>query len=80
MQENQEVIAALESRMNDYQHIRCGARELRPRDLIELNRITKGWMEQKLAVHHDGKTVLVTHHAPLKASWHMPANSLFRFA
>lgn len=80
MQENQEVIAALESRMNDYQHIRCGARELQPGDLIELNRITKAWMEQELAVHHDGKTVVVTHHAPLNASWHMPANSIFRSA
>ena len=80
MQGNVELIEALKVRMNDYQQIRCGIRELQPEDLISRNHKTVSWLESELARHHDGKTVVVTHHAPLPASWHLPANSLFKAA
>ncbi len=80
MGDDAELKAALAERMNDYQQIRFGDRLLEPNDLVGLNRETRAWLESELARKHDGKTVVVTHHAPLYASWHSAPDSIFKGA
>lgn len=62
-------IAAFEalSRMNDYKLIRAGDsyRKLRPADVIQRNRIAHDWLKSELEKPFDGKTLVITHHAPL---------------
>jgi 3',5'-cyclic AMP phosphodiesterase CpdA len=54
--------------MNDYRMIRTGSayRRLRPVDVIEKNHATKAFFSQKLATPFEGKTVVVSHHCPLR--------------
>jgi Icc-related predicted phosphoesterase len=66
--------------MNDFQQIAAGGRPLQPSDLVEINRATRSWLETRLAAHHAGPTVVVTHHAPLFASWRLTANPAFKAA
>jgi len=53
--------------MNDFKKIRIGDsyRKLRPADVIQRNRIAHDWLAAELEKPFDGKTVVVTHHAPL---------------
>jgi len=53
--------------MNDYRFIRTGEqyRRIRPEDLIERNRASCDWLEAQLTTPFSGKTVVVTHHAPM---------------
>jgi len=53
-------------RMNDFNYIRidAGYRRLRPADLIARNHIAKTWLAAELEKPFDGKTIVVTHHAP----------------
>jgi predicted phosphodiesterase len=53
--------------MNDFRLIRADAsyRLLRPADLITKSRISYNWLAQELGTPFDGKTVVVTHHAPV---------------
>jgi len=59
--------------MRDYSRIRC--REalpdlLTPPDSVSLFRRHAAWLAGELARPHDGPTVVVTHHAPSRASIH----------
>lgn len=80
MGEDVELMATLKQHMNDYQQIRCGDRPLEPEDLAQFNRDTRVWLEHELSVPFAGKTVVVTHHAPLFASWRSANSSLFKGA
>jgi len=65
---NSQVAAIVASQqMNDYKLIRAddSYRKLRPADVIKRNRIAYGWLTSELEKSFDGKTVVVTHHAPL---------------
>lgn len=52
--------------MSDFKYIRvdAGYRRLRPQDLIARNHIAKVWLTQQLEQPFDGKTIVITHHAP----------------
>jgi predicted phosphodiesterase len=52
--------------MNDFRVIRADAsyRRLRPDDLIARSKSAYAWLTQELNKPFDGKTVVVTHHAP----------------
>ncbi|MGR8918368.1 MAG: metallophosphoesterase [Gammaproteobacteria bacterium] len=78
--ENAELMDALSRQMNDYHHIRLGDRRVAPTDLLAVNTKARAWLEQELARPYAGKTVVVTHHAPLFASWHAGAASVFKGA
>ncbi|MBF8776286.1 metallophosphoesterase family protein [Pseudomonas fulva] len=54
--------------MNDFRFICAGedARLLRPDDLIDHNRAARAWLEQELNVPYPGKTVVITHHSPMR--------------
>jgi predicted phosphodiesterase len=61
---------AVEQAMNDYRKIRVNPRyrKLRAADTVAIHHQAKGWLESELAENHDGPTVIVTHHAPSRAS------------
>jgi predicted phosphodiesterase len=52
--------------MNDFRVIRAGAayRRLRPDDVASKNRLAREWLTQELSKPFNGKTVVITHHAP----------------
>lgn len=53
--------------VNDYRQIRASGqdRPLRAQDTRDLHVASRAWLATRLASHHDGPTVVVTHHAPL---------------
>lgn len=53
--------------MNDFRVIRADAnyRRLRPTDLIAKSKVAYAWLARELETPFDGKTVVITHHAPL---------------
>jgi predicted phosphohydrolase len=53
--------------LNDYEVIAWSEedRALRPEDTRALHERSRRWLEERLAVPHDGPTVVITHHAPL---------------
>ena len=51
--------------MNDFRQIRtANYRRIRPADLVEQSVKTRDWLRTKLAEPFDGRTVVITHHAP----------------
>ncbi|KAB0499101.1 metallophosphoesterase [Pseudomonas vancouverensis] len=65
------VVAAAQNaleRMNDFSVIRIddSFRKLRPCDLFNRNHATHDWLAHELDKPFDGKTVVVTHHAPVR--------------
>ncbi|MFM0630506.1 metallophosphoesterase family protein [Paraburkholderia xenovorans] len=51
--------------MNDHRYIRYGAlHEFAPRDAATEHEKCKTWLENRLSTPFDGRTVVVTHHAP----------------
>ena len=66
--------------MNDFRYISNGTRALQPHDLIKVNAQSRAWLEQQLRLPFAGKTVVVTHHAPLMRSWHYGRNTMIQYA
>ena len=62
-QENPEMIATAEARMNDYEVITSGGDDLYPEDTLQEHNDTVRWFEQALPTLR-GPVVMVTHHAP----------------
>lgn len=55
--------------LNDFRAIRVGNdRLLHPRDLITINAEAKAWLRSNVDEKFDGKTVVITHHAPVLKS------------
>lgn len=51
--------------MSDFKYIRTeNYRRLRPDDLIARNHAARAWLTEQLAQKFEGKTIVVTHHAP----------------
>jgi Icc-related predicted phosphoesterase len=59
---------------NDYQLIDLEVdgdwRLIQPQDTLKVHRDSRLWLERQLAIPFDGKTVVVTHHAPHPRSIH----------
>ena len=53
--------------MNDYKQIRAGVnyRRIKPIELQQKSQFAKQWLLSNLSTKYQGKTVVVTHHAPL---------------
>lgn len=61
--------AAVRRVMNDYRYIRIesgGYRKAGTLDTLMEHRRHRAWLEERLAAPFDGRTVVVTHHAPLR--------------
>lgn len=65
-----QIMDEMVQKMNDFRFIRKGARTLQPADLVHVNAQSKAWLAQELNSPFAGKTVVVTHHAPLMRSWY----------
>lgn len=57
--------------MNDFRRIRTANSRgayvrIRPEDLMSRNGQTRLWLQEQLAQPHDGPTVVITHHAPVR--------------
>ena len=53
--------------MHDYRHIRVektGFKRLTPSQTVQINVDHRGWLEDKLSDGFEGKTTVITHHAP----------------
>jgi predicted phosphodiesterase len=62
-----EAMAFCERVVNDYEQISFGpgGRALAARDTLKCHQVSRRWLETMLARPYDGKTVIITHHAPL---------------
>ncbi|MDD2881095.1 MAG: metallophosphoesterase [Rhodoferax sp.] len=58
------------TRLNDHYRIRTGRHEFTPQDALDRHEIARAWLETELAKPFDGKTVVVSHHAPHPLSVH----------
>jgi len=56
--------------MVDFSIIQKGGRSFTPEDAIQLHEQSRSWLKTMLAEPFDGKTVVVTHHAPSSQSVH----------
>jgi Calcineurin-like phosphoesterase len=56
--------------MTDFSIIQNGGRQFTPEDAIQLHTASRDWLAAMLAEPLDGKTVVVTHHAPSSQSVH----------
>jgi predicted phosphodiesterase len=50
--------------LNDHRLISYGSRKFTPEDALAIHRESVAWLESELSKPFDGKTVVVTHHAP----------------
>lgn len=57
-------------RMTDFSIIQNHGRRFTPEDAIQLHTASRDWLAAMLAEPFDGKTVVVTHHAPSSQSVH----------
>lgn len=65
-----EAIASLSAkqRLHDFKYISTGSGKIQPADMIKINSQAKSWLRSKLEERFSGKTVVITHHAPLMRS------------
>jgi predicted phosphodiesterase len=66
--------------VNDFRKIRYRQGVINFRDYVLLHRESRRWLISELEQPFDGKTVVVTHHAPTPWSWHESPSSIKRFA
>lgn len=60
-----EAALAAQSAMTDFRVIRtAGYRRIRPADLTKEAKASRRWLKETLSAPFDGRTVVVTHHAP----------------
>lgn len=64
-------MAVIEVSLNDHILIRKGDRRFSPDDALSLHLEAKAWLTTKLDENFDGKTVVVTHHAPSLVAQHL---------
>lgn len=57
-------------RLNDHRLIRTGRHDFTTQDALDRHEIARAWLESELAKPFEGKTVVVTHHAPHPLSVH----------
>lgn len=67
-------------RLNDFRTIRFKEDSFDQAIFTRLHRSSKLWLENELEEPFDGKTVVITHHAPLRWSWREGNNELKKLA
>jgi predicted phosphodiesterase len=78
--EGKEQAEIISMRLNDFKHIYYQETAFNKRNFTLLHKSSLMWLEKKLQEPFDGKTVVITHHAPLFQSWTEPNHSLKRMA
>ena len=64
------AMQAARQRMTDFSIIQNQGRSFTPEDAVRLHTASRDWLATMLAEPFDGKTVVVTHHAPSSQSVH----------
>lgn len=59
----------LKKSVNDFRKVKMGDRPFNHDDFLRLHESSRKWLEEALAEPFEGKTVIVTHHAPTFWSW-----------
>lgn len=67
-------------RLNDFRTIRFKEDSFDQAIFTRLHRASKLWLETELEEPFDGRTVVITHHAPLRWSWREGNNELKKMA
>ncbi len=75
---DRETMSSMRHNMNDYGQIQNQQQRLDPEDLFEVNWQARDWLRRTLADPFDGRTVVVTHHAPSNLSWNGDYESGYR--
>lgn len=78
--DDEEMMADLQSIMNDFRYISYDKAQITPEQLIKINKSCVKWLERELAKDHDGPTIVVSHHAPTKKSWAADPDDYLKFA
>lgn len=78
--EENDRLEDLQRQVNDFRRIRFNGGTLTFAEYSQLHRKSRRWLVNQLDQPFDGKTVVVTHHAPTPWSWHESPNSIKRFA
>ena len=65
-----QAMSAVEQRLNDYFKIMTSQGPLRALQTLEDHQVSQEWLRQQLSTPFQGKTVVVTHHAPHPLSVH----------
>lgn len=80
MAEGQEKANILSNTINDFHRILYGDKIFDLANHIELHQQSIEWLTKQLATPFDGKTIIVTHHAPTEWSWNRSPNSTRQLA
>lgn len=72
--------AALGKALNDFRKISYSDENFNPQLFSTLHYLSKKWLEDELAKPFDGKTIVVTHHAPTEWSWDNDRNKFKKIA
>jgi len=59
-----EAMPVVQRRLSDHHLIHNGERLFLPEDALALHKQSRVWLQEKLVQPFDGKTVVITHHAP----------------
>ena len=78
--EGERTAEAIAKSLNDFRKITYDNEPFNPKAFSELYYTSKEWLEKELAKSHDGKTIVVTHHAPTEWSWDNSFNILKKLA
>lgn len=78
--EGSEKAEALGLTLNDFRKIRFDDDAFDQKAFSELHHYSRQWLEHELAKPFNGKTIVVTHHAPTEWSWDDSKNKLKKLA
>ena len=78
--EGEDKAYALGQILNDFRKIKYQDIAFNQKVFTELHHHSKQWLENELAQAHEGKTIVVTHHAPTAWSWDEAPKSLKKLA
>jgi Icc-related predicted phosphoesterase len=78
--EENERLEELKRVVNDFRQIRYRNEHLAFSHYTMLHRESRRWLVNELEQPFDGKTVVITHHAPTPWSWHESPSNIKRFA
>lgn len=67
---DENIMRSSEQTMNDYYYIKDDGYALTADMLLERHHASLEWLESELATPFNGRTVVVTHHAPSLKSWY----------
>jgi len=76
----EEKAKELGMRLNDFRTIRFKNESFDQANFTQLHRRSRLWLENELENPYDGKTIVITHHAPLRWSWKETNNDLKKIA